>query len=109
MSRHVHLPPWLPVQVPAKLEKSRKAKRKAATWADAEPVAAAVPPGATAGAAPAPPSDNPLSSRGPIDGATGALAVLLTAQEEAQPADALTRRPDGADEDDEDLAPPPRR
>jgi hypothetical protein len=96
MSRHVHLPPLLPYLGPKPLEKKEKTRRKAAISADktdstTEAKAEAVddPPPA---AAPISVNPSPLGTSG------GVLSVLLDAQEAAQPADALTRRPTGDDE-----------
>jgi hypothetical protein len=91
MSRHVHLPPLLPYLGPKPLEKKEKARRKAAisaakTDSTSETQAEAVddpPPAAT------PISVNPS----PLGTSGGVFSVLLDAQEAAQPADALIRRP----------------
>ncbi len=95
MSRHVHMPPLLPLALPRPVEKKDKARRKKA-------VASGTRPGTTKfvevpdDGPPPPKSGDGVSYAGPIDGSTGALAVLLGAQEEVQPAP--TRRAD-ADED----------
>jgi hypothetical protein len=87
MSRHVHLPPLLPYVGPKPLEKKEKARRKpsilaAATGerADTQPAAAGEAP-ASAPSAPPPETHNPS----PLSTSGGLLAVLLDAQEEAQP------------------------
>jgi hypothetical protein len=96
MSRHVHLPPLLPYVGPKPLEKKERTRRKASISTGKDDGAAPQP--AAAGATkPAAPAEHPVHNAGPIDGKSGAYGVLLTAQEEAQPAEATTRRPDDED------------
>jgi hypothetical protein len=87
MSRHVHLPPLLPYVGPKPLEKKEKARRKPSILAamtgesaDTKPAAAGEAPPASA---PPPETHNPS----PLSTSGGLLAVLLDAQEEAQPPD----------------------
>ena len=86
MPRHVQLPPLLPALLPkpAELERTRRkaearAKERAGRAADGKA------PEQSASATPADPAPTGTLSR--IDGASGALAVLLDAQEAAQPVD----------------------
>jgi hypothetical protein len=98
MSRHItHMPPLLPLYAPKPPEKKNRLRRKPGIFSSD---AAAAPAPADTPGAPAPATaSGPASHPGqPIDGSTGALGVLLTAQEEAQPADAPTRR-EGDDEE----------
>ena len=91
MPRHVQLPPLLPALLPkpAELERTRRkaearAKERAGKAAEGETSA----PPASAPADPA-----PTGALGRIDGGSGALGVLLEAQEAAQPADDGQPRP----------------
>jgi len=92
MSRHVHLPPLLPLVGPKPLEKKEKARRKPGVLAEAlgdgaaarpEMIDDAPPPAAT----PATHNPSPLGASG------GLLSVLLEAQEEARPATAAASTP----------------
>jgi hypothetical protein len=95
MSRHVHLPPLMPYLGPQRLEKKEKLRRKAPIKADKTESKAESPVEAVDAPPPAPPAS---TSPGLLSGAGGALSVLIDAQEAAQPADALTRRPTLDDE-----------
>jgi len=98
MPKHVHLPPILPYLPAAPLEKKERARRKAKVEADTDGASEAKTEGAPR-AATAPPPENPVHSTSPLATASGALGVLLNAQEDAQSADAVMRRPDGEIED----------
>ena len=98
MPKHVHLPPILPYLPVAPLEKKEKARRKAAIGKGKDDTAETKTEAASAPKAP-PPAENPVHSTNPLASSSGAFGVLLNAQEEAQPADALTRRPDDEIED----------
>lgn len=97
MSRHVHLPPLPPYIGLPPLEKKEKLRRKAPikteTSGDSSESKAEI-------VGEPPPSAPPASvNPSPLSGTGGLLSVLIDAQEAAQPADALTRRPPGEDED----------
>jgi hypothetical protein len=102
MPKHVHLPPILPYLPVAPLEKKERARRKAKVGIDQDGTSETkTEEAASAQKAPSP-AENPVHSTNPLASGSGALGVLLNAQEDAQPADAVTRRPDGQS-DDEDV------
>src|SRR5579871_7064836 len=98
MPKHVHLPPIPPYLPVAPLEKKERARRKARVGIDKDGTSEAKTEGTTGAQKAPPPAENPVHSTNPLATASGALGVLLNAQEDAQPADAVTRRPDGASE-----------
>ncbi|HUA54194.1 MAG TPA: hypothetical protein VMB81_18600 [Candidatus Sulfotelmatobacter sp.] len=93
MPKHVQLPPILPYLPVAPMEKKEKARRKEKIGTDKDGNSESKTEATSAPKAP--PPENPVHSTNPLATSSGGmLGVLLDAQEEATPADQVTRRPD---------------